>query len=115
MATIINTSKNVAGAFTASKTTLTASDTLTYVPNVNAELIMYNTTGSPVNVTIDGSAGTTVPVPGAGAQTFSVATGLVVAVPANEFVVIRLDTISAYLNGTVAVTGGTGVVAAIIQ
>lgn len=115
MAAIINSNKNVLGPFNAAKTVLTAADTLTYVPNIGAELIMYNTTGSTVNVTIDGDGGTTVSVPGAGASTFSVASGLVVPVPANDFMVVRLDTISAYLKGTVNVTGGTGVVAAIIQ
>jgi hypothetical protein len=115
MAVITNTSKNVLGPFNAPKTALTAADTLTYVPNIGAELILYNTTGAPVNVTIDGSGGTTVPVPDTGGATFSVAAGLVVPVPANDFTIVRLDTIAAFLKGTVSVTGGTGVVAIIIQ
>lgn len=115
MATIINTSKNLLGPFAAPKTTLSAADVLTYVPGAAQELIMFNPTAAAVTVTIDGALGTTVAVPGAGATTFSVAAGLSVTVPIGDFVVVRLDTVPAYLSGVVAVTGGTGVVASIIQ
>lgn len=115
MASISSTDKNVLGAFTANKTTLTSSDTLTYNEGTGQELILSNSTASVVSITIDGSGGTTVLVPGAGSTTFSVASGLVVAVPANGFTVVRLDTIKAYLQGSIALTGGTGVSAIILQ
>lgn len=113
MAAISNTSKNVLGPFTPTKTILSASDTLTYTQGSSQELIMYNITASPVVVTLDGASGTTVAVPGCGATTVSVASGLAVTVPADGFQIVRLDTIPAYLNGVVAVTGGTGVIACI--
>lgn len=115
MAAIPNASKTGLGAINVPKTTLTASDTLTYVPGAGQELYLYNTTGSPVVVTIDGAGGTSVPVTGAGSSTFSVAAGLAVTVPANDFTLVKLDTIPAYLTGAVAVTGGTGVVAIIVN
>lgn len=115
MATLVNSNKNVAGPFQPTKLVLTASDTFTYVPGANQELILYNITGSPVVVTLDGAGGTTVTVPGAGASTFSVASGLPVTVPANDWQVVRLDTISAYLQGVIAMTGGVGVIAALIS
>lgn len=115
MASIITTNKNVLGAFNAPKTSLTGSDTLTYNAGMGQELILVNTTASVVDVTIDGASGTTVPVPGAGATTFSVAAGLVITVPANDFMVVRLDTVHVFLQGAVSVTGGTGVSAIILQ
>jgi hypothetical protein len=115
MAAISVTSKNVAGPFNATLTTLTSSDTMTYTPNVGQELFLWNPTGSPVVVTVDGAGGTTVPVPDAGAATFSVASGLAITVPANGVSITKLDTVKAYLKGAIAVTGGTGVLAAILQ
>lgn len=114
MATISNSSKDVLGAFTPTKTILSASDVLTFVTGANQELIMYNITASAVPVTFAGAGSTTVTVTGAGALTASVAS-LVVTVPANGFQVVRLDTIPAYLKGVVTVTGGVGVIATVIQ
>lgn len=114
MATISNTSKSVAGPFNPTKTILSAADVLTWTSGQNAELILYNITAAPCVVTIDGSGASTVVVPGAGATTANLAAGLAVTVPADGFTVIRLDTISAYLAGTIAVTGGVGVIACVI-
>ncbi len=114
MATLTNTSLSVAGPFTPAKTVLGASDVITYTSGTNQILVMYNITASPVVVTIDGSTGTTVSVPGAGATTVSVAAGLAVTVPADGFQIVRLDTVSAYCQGVVALTGGTGVIAHIL-
>lgn len=115
MATLVNSSKSVLGPFLPTKLVLTASDTFTYLPGKNQELILYNITASPVVVTLDGSAGTTVLVPGAGATTVSIASGLAVTVPANDWQIVRLDTIPAYLQGTIAMTGGVGVIAVLIS
>lgn len=114
MATIINTNRGV-GVFAAPKTVLTASDILTYDGTKDQELILYNITASAVVVTIDGAGGTTVPVPNTGNAAFSVAAGLAVTVPANDFQIVRLPAVSAYLQGIVAVTGGVGVVATVLQ
>lgn len=113
MAAIVQTTRG-AGPFNPTKTTLTASDTLTWVNGSAQELVLYNTTASIVNLVIDGAGGTVVPISGTGGATFSVAAGLTVAVPANGFTVVELDKIPAYLQGAVAVTAGTGVVACII-
>lgn len=115
MANITDSSRDVAGPFNPTKFVLTVSDTLTWTPNANQELVMYNITGSPVVVTIDGSLGTTVSIPGTGGATFSVAAGLAVTVPANGFTVVMLDKIPNYLQGVVAVTGGVGIVAFIAK
>ena len=114
MATIVNTNR-VVGVFTPAKTTLSASDVLVYDRTKDQELILYNTTASLVTVTIDGADGVSVDIPNTGGQTFNITAGLAVPVAANSFVIIRLPQITAYLQGVVAVTGGVGVVASVLQ
>lgn len=111
----ISDSSRAAGAFNPTKTILTASDTLTYTPGSSQELILYNITASAVALVLDGASGTTVTVPGTGGTTLSVVAGLTVTVPANGFTIVELDKIPAYLNGAVAVTNGTGVIACIVK
>lgn len=111
MAVVAVTSKNTAGAVTLASIALaTSGDTLVYTPDNGQELILCNTSASPVVVTIDGSDGTTVVVPNAGGATLSVASGLAVTVPANSFSLVPLDKAKAYLQGTVAISAATGAV-----
>lgn len=113
MATLAKTNINVSGAFTPTELVLSASDTFTYTPGTNSILVFYNTTASPVTVTIDGASGTTVPVPNTG-TTLDISAGVAITVPANAFKAVRLDTIPAYLNGVIAMTGGVGVTACML-
>lgn len=118
MAVVVNTSKSVLGSVTPVQISLaTSGDTLTYVPNASQELILVNTSASPVVVTIDGAGGSTIAVPGTGGATFSVASGYTVSVAASSTAIVMLDTISSFLQGVVAITAATGAVvkAAIIQ
>jgi hypothetical protein len=103
------------GPFLVGATPLTGTDTLVYKPAVNQVLYMFNTTASPVTVTIDGDAGTTIS-PGGYGGTISVAAGKAIAVAAGTVQAVQLRSISAFLQGTVAVTGGVaGVVAWIAE
>lgn len=113
MAAIADSSTNVAGPFTPTTVVLSAADTLTY--SSGQTMVLYNITASPVVVTLDGSGGSTVVVPDTGGTTLSVASGLAVTVPANSFKVVQLDKVKAYMLGTVAVTGGVGVIACILR
>lgn len=111
MATVTSTSTNTAAPITVGSIALaTSGDILTYVPNQGDELFLYNTSASPVVVTIDGAGGTTVTVPGAAGATLSVASGLAVTVAANSFAYVSLDKCSAYLQGVVAISAATGAV-----
>jgi|ERR1044071_948183 hypothetical protein len=104
--------KTAAAAINPTVRALSASDTLTYAQGAGQVLELFNTTGSPVVVTLTGSApDTSVPVSGYGSV--SAAGGKAVTVPANAWTVVPLDAISHYLagTGTVTVTGGTGVTA----
>lgn len=113
MATLAQTSVHVAGAFTPTKLSLGSSDTFTFTQDSNQLLMLYNTTGSPVVITIDGAGGTTITPVGYG-KTYSVAAGTTITVPANGFKAVRLDTIAAYCQGVIAMTGGTGVDACLL-
>lgn len=92
------------------RTALSASDTLAYTKGGKQQLFLYNTTASPVVVTITGSGASTISPEGYGG-TISVAAGKAITVPASGSTLVDLDDISAYLVGTVTVTGGTGVTA----
>lgn len=114
MATITSTTLQGLGVRTATRTTLTASDTFTYNQGRDAILILDNVTAGALTVTIDGAGGTTVPINGigdvsvaAGYSTGSIAAGACVAIP--------LDTIFQYLQGTIAVTGGSGIRATLLE
>ena len=114
MATITATSMQGLGARAVTRTTMTASDTLTYNPGREAVLLLDNVTAGALTVVIDGNGGTTVPVAGignvdvsTGFSTGSIAAGVCLAIP--------LDAISAYLQGTIALTGGTGIKASLLE
>ena len=111
MAAIIATSLTKgSGAVTATRNTLTAADTLTYVAGSGQILELYNTTAGLVTVTLLGNGVASFKVDGYGSVNPS--SGIAIAVAASSTVTVRLDDIAKYLTGTsVAVTNGTGVVA----
>jgi hypothetical protein len=114
MATIAATSMNGQGARTVTRTTLTSSDTFTYNASRSPVLILDNVTGGALTPNIDGAAGTTVPVAGVGSV--SVASGLTLSsIAAGAQVAIPLATIEKYLQGVIAVTGGTGIKATLLE
>lgn len=93
---------------TLTKTVLTAADTITYSSGTKQKLVLFNTTASPVVVTIDGAGSTTIAPAGFGG-TVDVSAGKDIAVPASGVSLVELDKMSAFLGGAIAVTGGVGV------
>jgi hypothetical protein len=114
MATIVSTLRTKYAAYTVNSTTMTASDTLTYVSGNDQELEVTNTTGSPIVLTIAGSGATTITPSGYGGS-ISVAAGKAFTIAANATQNIPLDGHSAFLAGTISLTGGTGLVARLIN
>lgn len=111
MATITPTSMTGSGDRAVNVTTLTASDTFTYVPG--SVLILNNGTAGALTPNIDGDGGTTVPVRGVGSV--DVSSGYTTSsIAAGDSVAIPLDTIAEYLEGTIAVTGGSGIEAQLL-
>lgn len=103
MANIAQTSLRGNGPVTVTTTASTASDTLVYAANTMQVLEIRNTTAGSLDVTIDGSGATTISPPGYGG-TVDISTGKVISVGANATVLVNLDSISAYLQGTIAIT-----------
>lgn len=115
MATIVETTGTGFGVVALTQTTLTGTaDTFTYRQGTGQILILRNPTGGALSPVIDGDGGTTVAVEGLGV--ISVSSGYAVgSIAAGNAVSIPLDTISRYLEGNIAITGATGIIAALLR
>jgi len=115
MATIAATSMGGSGARAVTQTTLTGTaDTFTYNPTAGQILILFNDTAGSLSPVIDGNGATTIAVAGVGSV--DVSTGYAVgSIAAGATKAIPLDTIKAYLAGTIAITSGTGLVASLLS
>lgn len=113
MAAIPSIEASVSGAFAVGTTTLTASDTLTFNSNKKQLLLLRNDTGGSIAANIKGDGLSSVTLAGVGVV--SLAAGVSVAVPASEQRAIVLSAISSYCQGVVAVTGGAGLKASLIN
>jgi hypothetical protein len=99
---------------TVTETTLNGSDTLTYTAGRSKYLILRNPTGGAISPTIDGDGATSEYVPGLGTVTTSGGKA-VGSIAAGAVKTINLDSITAYLKGTIAITSGTGLVAVLVN
>lgn len=114
MATIAATDMTGAGAKAVTVTTMTASDTFTYDATKRPILVLNNVSGGALTPNIDGDGGTTVNVSGVGSV--DVSGGYTFASIADgDVVAVQLNSISAYLQGTITVTGGTGIEASLLE
>ena len=115
MATITATSMAGTGKRAVVEVVLTGTaDTFTYVPSKKPLLIMRNDTGGALSPVIDGDGGTVVPVQGVG--DVDVSGGYAVgSIADGGEVAIPLNTISAFLTGTIAITGGTGLTCSLLH
>lgn len=113
MATIAATAMGI-GTKTLTQTTLDGTlDTFSYDPTKRQVLVLRNPTEGAISAVIDGDGGTTVPVGGIG--NVSVASGYAVgSIAAGAAVAIQCDAINKYLQGTIAITSGTGLVAVLL-
>lgn len=114
MATIAATDMTGSGARQVTVTTLTASDTFTYNAGKNPTLVLNNVTAGALTVNIDGDGAGTISVQGA--DTFDISGGYdTPSIAAGETYAIPLRTIAKYLAGTIAVTGGSGIEAQLLE
>lgn len=114
MPVITATTMQGTGARAVTETTLNGTDSFTYNASARPVLELHNPTGAPISPVIDGAGGTNVSVPGLGQV--SVADGYTVgAIAAGATVAIPLATISAYLQGAIAITSGSGLVARLFE
>lgn len=111
MAVIAKTSMTGVGQRTVTVTTLGASDTFTYTQG--DILVLENATGGALTPKLDGDGGTVWPANGLG--NIDVSGGLTLSsIGAGVTVAIPLDTVRAYCQGVVTVTGGTGIKARLL-
>jgi hypothetical protein len=114
MAVVANNTISKTVPTTITATTLGASDTLVYSSGTRQVLNLHNSTGGSLTVNIDGSGSTTIAPAGLGA-TVDVSSGFNIVCAAGARKVVPLDTISAYLQGTVTLTGASGLTAWVEQ
>jgi len=114
MPAIVITSIKAAGRVTVTETTLDGSDTLVYNRGKNPLLTLRNPTGGAISPVIDGDGGGNLEVPGLGIVDLSA--GYVVgSIAAGASISIRLDTINAYLSGTIDVNSGSTLIATLLE
>lgn len=115
MATIVATTASGQGEVSITETTLTGiDDTFAYKEGVRQRLILRNATVGALTPTITGDGATTVQVAGIGA--IDVSGGFAIGeMAADDVVSINTDTIKEYLAGTIDITGGTGLVAILME
>lgn len=95
------------------KIVLGASDTFAYLKGTNQILILRNHTAGSISPLIKGD---NIPFPSDGAGARSTALGYAAfAIAAGVIKVIRLDTIEAFLQGTITITLGAGLTASLIN
>lgn len=115
MAAITATSMAGPGSRVVTRTTLGTSDTFTFNSNKSPIMILDNVTAGALTVTIDGAAAPTA-LTVAGVGSLDLSAGFVTAsIAAGACVAIPLNSISQYLAGTIAVTGGTGIKATLLE
>ncbi len=115
MPAITATDMGGSGAKSITETTLNGSDTFVYDGNRDPILYLRNPTAGAISATIDGSgASTTHGIEGVGTMDLSggYAVGSIAAGAAKA---IRLSTIRHYLEGTIAINSGTGLVASLLN
>ena len=96
------------------ETTLDGStDTITFNPSKSPLLILSNSTAGSLTPVISGDESTTVTCPGVGE--IDVLGGVSQLIADGEVFALRLSSRADYLEGSITVTGGTGLVAQLIE
>lgn len=114
MAIITATNMQGSGVKTVAETTLAGTDALSYANGKDPLLILRNPTAGALTPVIDGDGASSVSIAGAGS--FDISAGYSIgSIAAGETKTIRLRTIERYLAGAIAVTGGAGLVASLLE
>lgn len=103
MAAIASVNALQAGAFVATPTVLSSSDTITFDTTKKQLAVFHNPTAGALTAKIDGNGGTTVNAPGL--PPVDVSGGYDVALTAGQTKAVVLSSIAAYCQGTVTITG----------
>ena len=115
MATIAPTTGGGTGARAVTETTMTASDTLVFRQGAGQQLRLRNTTAGALTVLIVGSLAVSQTFAGGGVVNYAAGYSSGVIAATTGDVVIPLDSLPDYLQGTITLTGGTGIKASIVS
>lgn len=114
MAVITATSMTGSGSRAVTVTTLGASDTFVFNTDRKPVLYLNNVSAGALTPLIDGDGGTTTPCEGVG--DIDVSAGLLLSsIGIGDTVAIPLNSISAYLKGTITITGGDAIEATLLE
>lgn len=114
MPAIAATNFGADGVSTVTETTLNGTDSFVYTEGKSRYLILRNPTGGAISPTIDGDGAVSEYLPGTG--TIVTSGGLTVgSIPAGSVRTVNLQTRKSYLKGIIAITGGTGLVATLVN
>lgn len=102
------------GATSVTETTLDGSDSFTYKEARTPVLLFRNPTAGALTPVIDGDGGSAVSAKGLGLVDVSAgySMGSIAAGGAKS---VKLNSIKEYCRGTIAITGGTGLVASLLE
>ena len=114
MATIAPTVMTAIGDNVVTETTLTASNVLTYRQGSGQVLRLRNATAGALTPVITGASSVAQSVARVGNVNFA-AGWTVPSMAAGAVREIRLDTIADYIQGTINISGATGIVATLIE
>ncbi len=107
MAAIASINARQAGAFAAEPATLSSSDTITFDTTKKQLAVFRNGTAGSLTAKIDGNGGTTANAPGL--PPVDVSGGYDIVLGAGVTKAVVLSSIAAYCQGTVTITGASGV------
>ena len=115
MAVITPTLTTGTGQRAVTETTMTASDTLVWTQGAGQMLRLRNVTAGALTVTITGSASVSQTADQGGTTNYAAgfSTGSIAATTGD--VIVPLDSIPGYLQGTITLTGGTGIRASLLN
>ena len=115
MATITPTAIGGPGVKAITEVTMTASDTLTFKPGIGQILHLRNVTAGALTVTLTGSLAVSRTYPEGGTVNYAAgfSTGAIAATTGD--VLLKLDTLTDYLQGVITITGGTGIKASLLE
>jgi hypothetical protein len=116
MATITATDMTGSGEREITENTLTASDTFTFTESKNQILVIRNDTAGAITPNIDGDgASSDKDIPG-GPLALDLSAGYTLgSIGIDEVFAIPLNSIKNYLVGTIAITGGDGAEASLLE
>lgn len=114
MPAIVATSISGQGSIAVTETTLNGSDTFVY--KVGGILILRNATGGSLTPVVDGDGSTSLSNENDGLGVVDLSGGYSLgAIAPAAVIVVRLDTIKAYLAGIISINTGTGLIATLLN